>query len=151
MKNKKYIRNLLTLTSSVILFGGSLIGCGTNNNQSSSVKEGTTYAYKYKSSDRDYIMGTTGAFPSMKGVVGKIKLISDNTATLTNVCYQGWLYKNGKGTFKIINDGVEINLYKDFQSDNYSRIIGPLPKTDKSITVPIDMCMDVNVTYSKVK
>lgn len=151
MKNKEFVRNLLALATSAVIISGSLTGCGPNNNESSSVKKGTTYEYKYKDSDSQYVKGTIGGSIDVNGLTGKIKLLSDSTATLTNVCYQGWLYRSGKGTCKVVNEGIELHLYKSLDATCYSTIIGPLPKTDKSITVPIDMYMNVNVTYSKIK
>ncbi|MCI8669344.1 MAG: hypothetical protein HFI34_07480 [Lachnospiraceae bacterium] len=146
MRNSRKIVRAVALASSVVIAGGSLTGC-----KESKKVQGNTYTYKYNDSDNKYVLGTTGGSTSVKGKTGKIFISSDNAAKLTDVCIQGFLYKNNSGTAKVQNDSIEIRLCKNFKTASYATIIGPLPKTDKEIYVPIDIGMDVNVKYTKTK
>lgn len=146
MRNNRKIVRAVALASSVVIAGGSLTGC-----KESKKVQGNTYTYKYSDSDNQYVLGTTGGSTSVKGKTGKIYISSDNAATLNEVCFQGWLYKNASGTAKVKNDSIEIRLCKNFKTASYATVVGPLPKTDKEIYVPIDIGMDVNVRYTKTK
>ncbi len=146
MRNSKKIVRAVALASSVVIAGGSLTGC-----KETKKVQGNTYTYKYNDSDNKYVLGTTGGSASVKGKTGKIYISSDNAATLKEVCFQGFLYKNSSGTAKVKNDNIEIHLCKNFKTASYATVVGPLPKTDKEIFVPIDIGMDVNVKYTKTK
>lgn len=143
------LKRVVISGTSLAAVGMVLVGCSKK-----SVKDGTEYIHTYTDVEEEYCFGSNniGTSTRIEGKTGKIKIYTSGMkARIEKLCYGSYLYPNGEAKVEECGDNkikLKFNL-KANERTIASSVTTELPKTDKYISIPIDLEQEVYVKFNK--